>query len=54
MDRKKLKKEYARLVAESIKENIEPKDIEYINNAKKEIRNRLLEYDLNQRLKNNI
>ena len=34
MDRKKLKKEYARLVAESIKENIEPKDIEYINNAK--------------------
>ena len=31
MDRKKLKKEYARLVAESIKENIEPKDIEYIN-----------------------
>ena len=54
MDRKKLMKEYARLVAESIKENIEPKDIEYINNAKKEIRNRLLEYDLNQRLKNNI
>lgn len=54
MNRKKLKKEYARLVAESIKENIEPKDIDYINNAKKEIRNRLLEYDLNQRLKNNI
>ena len=33
MDRKKLKKEYARLVAESIKENIEPKDIDYINNG---------------------
>ena len=54
MDRKKLKKEYASLVAESNKENIEPKDINYINKAKKEIRNRLLEYDLNQRLKNNI
>lgn len=50
MNRKKLKKIYARLVAESIKENIEPKDIEEINKAKKEIRNKLLEYDMNKKL----
>ena len=36
MDRKQLKKEYARLIAESIKENIEPKDIERIEKDKKE------------------
>lgn len=50
MDRKQLKKEYARLIAESIKDNIEPKDIERIENAKKEIRNKLLKYDLNKKI----
>lgn len=50
MNRKKLKKIYARLVAESIRDNIEPKDIEEINKAKKEMRNKLLEYDMNKKL----
>lgn len=50
MERKQLKKAYAQLIAESIRENIEPKDIEEINKAKKEIRNKLLEYDINKKL----
>lgn len=50
MKRKQLKKVYAQLVAESIRDNIEPKDIEEINKAKKEIRNKLLEYDINKKL----
>lgn len=50
MNRKELKKAYAQLITESIRDNIEPKDIEEINKAKKEIRNKLLEYDMNKKL----
>ena len=44
---KELKREYARLIAIEISENLEPKDIESIKYAKEEIRNRLIENKLN-------
>lgn len=50
MERKQLKKAYAQLIAESIRDNIKPKDIEKINKTKKEMRNKLLEYDMNKKL----
>lgn len=47
IERRKLKKAYARLIAKEIQETLEPKDIIYIHNEKKCIRNKLMEYDIN-------
>lgn len=47
IERRNLKKAYARLIAKEMQEALEPKDIIYIYNEKKCIRNKLMEYDIN-------
>lgn len=45
-ERKALKKAYAQLIAKELEEALDPKEIIEINNTKKEIRKKLLEYDM--------
>lgn len=49
-ERKTLKRAYAQLIAKELEEALEPKEIIEINNNKEEIRKKLLEYDLDQKL----
>lgn len=49
-ERKILKRAYAQLIAKELEEALEPKEIIEINNNKEEIRKKLLEYDLDQKL----
>lgn len=44
--RKVLKRELATLIAKEMSETLKPKEIESIRETKKEIRNRLMEYDI--------